>query len=107
MLQDFADLKDKPNNRIPNFSHLLNKYSIHNKIKSPSKETPPAAAVELVDAANSSSPRGAIGTRRIDDERNRRVRKLYDQYSSVAPLDGQPRKSRKRRSYDKFGNMVR
>lgn len=106
--QDFADLKDKPNHRIPNFSHLLNKYSTRNKIKSPSKES----AAELVDAAAaaphpSSGPRGAIATLGgADDERARRVRKLYDPHSPAAALDAPPRRSRKRRSHDKFGNMV-
>lgn len=102
MFQDFADLKDKPNNRIPNFSHLMNKYSTRNKVKSPSME----ASAELVDAAHTPLQRGYIDSRGVDEERSRRVRKLYEQHSPVAPADGQPRKSRKRRSHDKFENMV-
>lgn len=99
--QDFADLKDKPNHRAPNFSrHSISKY----RIKTPSK--PEAEHVDAAAAGGlTSTPRAEVGVLG-EDERSRRIRRLYE-HSAASPLDATPSKrSRKRRSHDKFGNHV-
>lgn len=58
---DFAELKDKPSNKVPDFSRLLKFTS--RKVKSPSHE---------VDMIHHSTP----SRNAIDDERGRRTRKL-------------------------------
>lgn len=60
-MQDFAELKDKPNSRIPDFSRLL-KLNPRSKVKSPSHE------VEMVNA------RGAMATITANDQP--RIRKF-------------------------------
>lgn len=98
--QDFADLKDKPNHRAPNFSrHSISKY----RIKSPTKDAPDRAA-DAADAGEASARR--VAALAADDDRSRRVRRLYE-HSSASPLDASATKrSRKRRSHDKSGNVV-
>ncbi len=87
--QDFAELKEKQQgNKVPDFSRLLKFTS--RKLKSPTEDVDMAGNTRSVN----------------DDDRGRRSRKLLPESSAALLNESTSRRAKKRRSHEKFGNVV-